>query len=261
MGKEYEGVVTLASKGIFYGDSIPGGDVSCTAMSSEEERILLSPKISYNDTLDRIISKCTNCPIPPGKLLLSDRQQLFYFLRCLSWGNTYRVPFKCSECDQANFEIIDLEKDIKIVYIDDDSILESLGVGDINAVSEPFEFTLPIRGTRIGWRMLRGDDERAVDKYVSRMMKSDKAKDGRPDYIYRQALRIVSIDGQEVKLIDALDLFPLKGKDSLEYREQVSKINIGMDTELDLNCKGCGFPNEVILPMDKSFFRPPRRTA
>jgi hypothetical protein len=266
MGQEYVGSISLASRGLFYSeDDFAKGvtefpdKLTVTPWGAQEERILLSRSLGFRETLDRLIINCTNCPIPPGKLLLSDRQHLFYYMRCLSYGGAYEFPFQCDNCDQTSKHEIDLEKDLDVVYADDPKLLREL---EVDALVEPFEFELPILGRSVSWRMLRGDDEKAVDKYVKKLRKKS-ASDGREDYEYRLALRIVAVDSEKVDIVEALDFVreDLKGKDLEEFRYQIERVGIGIDPEIEVTCKNCGFENEIIMPLDKSFFRPPRRKA
>lgn len=260
MGKEFAGELTLASRGIFYGDKVPGGVIRAEPWGTKEERLLVSPNVNFQETLDRLISRLTDCPIPPGDLLLVDRQHLWFYLRCLSYGGDYSFSFQCDNCNQKVTQQIDLEKDLEVRYSDDAIMLRGLGLRDVSELHEPFTFELPLLKQRVGWRMLRGSDERAVDQYVKRMAKGKVAEE-RPDYLFRLAIRIVEIDGQKVEVGDALNLVEkMKGKDALEFRQQIELVDIGIDTELDVTCKNCGYGNEVIMPMDRSFFRPKRKS-
>ena len=76
--------------------------------------------------------------------------------------------------------------------------------------------------------------------------------------MYRSALRIVSIDDEVIKVNDALRFVEsLIGKDSLAFRYAVEDVNIGIEQVIRPICD-CGWENEIVMPMDKSFFRPER---
>jgi hypothetical protein len=90
-------------------------------------------------------------------------------------------------------------------------------------------------------------------------MLKKKSSDERHDYIYRAALRVVTVDGEEVDIAEAQHLVKsLRGKDALAFRQAVERVNFGIDPEVEAPCQYCGYPNDLILPMDKSFFRPER---
>lgn len=266
MGKEYQGEVQLASKGHFYGEAFPDGIMHVEPWGTEEERLLVSPNVNHHETLNRLITRLTDCPLPPDDLLLVDRQHVFFYMRCLSYGGDYTITYQCEneQCSEKATHDLDLEK-LDVTYIDDDELLESLGVESVDHLVEPFRFNLPIQEKTVGWRMLRGKDEHEVDKYVRRMTKKvrkGRGQDERSDYLYRLALRIEEVDGQKMSIGDAMSFVrSLKGKDALAIRQEIEVVDFGIDTEIYPVCPHCGYENEMILPRHRSFFRPKRRVA
>jgi hypothetical protein len=266
MGKEYAGELQLASKGHFYGDAFPDGIMHVEPWGTEEERLLVSPNVNHHESLDRLITRLTDCPLPPGDLLLVDRQHVFFYMRCLSYGGDYTYNYQCENesCGEKATQDIDLEK-LDVTYVDSQELLEAMGVEGVDQIEEPFRFKLPIQEKEVAWRMLRGKDEREVDKYVRRMTKKARkgaSRDERSDYIYRLALRISEVDGQKMAISDSMEFVrSLKGKDALAIRQEIEVVDFGIDTELTPTCPHCGFENEIILPRHKSFFRPKRRVA
>jgi len=258
MGKEYIGELQVASKGLLYDEKFPSGKLHVEPWGTQEERLLISPNIDYDEVIDRLVKRLTDCPIPADDLTLPDRQHIFIYMRCLSFGGDYSFFFQCSECKEKVKHSMDLEKELDVKYADDPELLSSLGFDDAEDFKEPFEFVLPLKQQRVGWRMLRGKDERKVKKYVQKMTKRH-GSDERYDYIYRAALRIVSVDGKDLEITDKLSFVSsLKGKDALAIRQAVDKVDFGLDTELEVKCRSCGYPNDLIMPIDKSFFRPER---
>ena len=187
---------------------------------------------------------------------------MFIYMRCLSYGGDYTFSFRCEDCNEKVEHDMDLEHDLNVVYVDDRAFLESLDLDDVSQLTEPFELMLPIQQRSVGWRLLRGKDERAVDKHVRRMVKGNKAKrsDERSDHVFRAALRIEQIDGRRPEsIVEAIETIEsLKGKDSLAFRQAIEAVSFGIDPELEVTCRNCGYPNDVFLPLDKSFFRPKR---
>jgi hypothetical protein len=264
MGKEYGGELQLASKGHFY-DVDWDGVLHVEPWGTKEEQLLVSPNINFTETLSRLVTRLTDCPVAPEKLLLSDRQMLFIYMRCLSYGSDYSFNYRCEDCEERVQHDMDLEKDLDITFVDDPEFLETLDIENVESLVEPFSLELPLQGKTLGWRQLRGVDERAVDKYVRRMAKGMKKagpKDERSDYVYRAALRIETVDGNKVDIREAIEMAEsLKGQDSLAFRQAIEAISIGIDPELEISCRNCGYLNEVFMPMDKGFFRPKRRVA
>lgn len=266
MGKEYLGELQLASKGHFYGDKFPDGVLHVEPWGTEEERLLVSPNVSHHESLDRLIVRLTDCPIQPGDLLLSDRQHLFFYMRTLSFGGDYTYDYQCENetCGEKASEDINLE-DLNVIYVDNSDLLENAGVDSVDQLEEPFRFVLPVQEKEVAWRMLRGNDEREVDKYVRRMTKKARRGSGldeRSDYVYRLALRIAEVDGEKLGISDAMEFVrTLKGKDALAIRQEIEIIDFGLDTDMYPTCPHCGYENELSLPRHKSFFRPKGRVA
>jgi len=250
MGKEFTGELELASKGLFYEGDFDG-IIQVEPWGVKEERLFASRNLDYNLQIDRLISRLTNCPIDPKELLLIDRQHIFIYMRCLSYGGDYSFSYKCEECEEKVRHDMNLETDLDVVYADDPIITNSLGISELR---EPFYVKLPLKDVEIGWRLLRGKDEHNVRKYVRRTMKG--ASDERQDYIYRTALRLVEIDGTPIDISSALQFTEsLKGKDSVVWRDHIRKVDFGIEMEIEVPCRLCGYPNEFMMPLDKSFFR------
>lgn len=270
MPTEYHGKVQIASKGFFYEGALAENDgfVNVNPWGTTEERLLASPSLTFTETIDKLIKNCTDCPLDPGELLLVDRWHLFMFMRCTSYGGDYSFPYKCSQCGSKEHHKMDLEKDLDVIYPDDPTLLKELGLHKEHRLEEPFEFILPVQGKTIKWRMMRGKDEHNIARYVTRIKNRRNQTGGSTNesdiaYIYRQALRIVAIDNvMDPPITDCIELIEsLKGKDSLEWRNQTSSMNIGIEDTLYLKCSNCGWENESTLPVDKTFFRPAKRTS
>lgn len=258
MGKEYIGELQVASKGILYGNSFPDGMLHVEPWGTQEERLLISRNIDYDETINRLVKRLTDCPIPAEDLVLADRQHIFIYMRCLSLGGDYSFYFRCDDCDEKVKHSMDLENDLNVKYADDPELLRLLGFDGPEDFQEPFEFTLPVQQKKVAWHLLRGKDEARVKKYAQRMTKKH-GSDERYDYVYRAALRIDSVDGQELDITDAIAFVSsLKGKDALAIRQAVDRVDFGIDTEIEVKCRNCGYPNDLIMPIDKSFFRPER---
>ena len=260
MGKEYEGSITLPSKGLLYGDEVPEGQVNCTAWGAQEEQILTSPSLNLHQTISRLIKSNSDCSLSPEKLLLVDRWALFIYMRCLSWGGAYSFAYRCQDCSKKMRYPMDLEKDLEVIYADNEEMLKDL---ELDTFNEPLEVLLPVLGSTIGWRMLRGSDETAVDRYVKRQRERGRrvqSKGVNEGPLYRLALRLMKIDDDdEPSLTDRLNLVrKLKGKDLLAIRRSIEDVRFGLQDEIYPVCDDCGWENEVVMPLDKTFFRPPR---
>lgn len=259
MSKEYNSTVTLPSRGVLYDGKVPDGTVTVEPWSTKEERILASPSVPFSSALDKLIQKCTDIEMSPSDLLLVDRWFLFIWMRCISYGGDYSFQYKCDSCGEQQTHFMNLEKDLDVVYSDDEEMLAAAGLTELR---EPFELTFPVNEHTIGWRMLRGADETRVDKYVKQLRRRKSFVDTDDSgYLYRAALRIETIDGNKTDVVSALKFIEdLRGRDSLAFREAIDSVSVGIRPDLFITCK-CGWENEITIPLDKTFFRPGRRSA
>lgn len=250
MGAEYEAQMTLASKGKFYDNQIPDGIVNVESWDSVLEKKFMSKSIPFSDNLDALIKSCTDIKVSPDDLLLADKVQILYFVRCISLGDSsYEVNFKCSECEKKVTRNIDLLKDLQVDYATEDMV-------------EPFLVHLPIKDVDVEWRMLRGRDEKANRRFVDRIRARGNSDESAGDF-HLLASRIISVGGKPIEDIIAATEFVkgLKGKDNLALHNSIKSIKIGINPELEVACNWCQYPNDIVLPPNKSFFRPIGETA
>lgn len=247
MGKEYNGQLILASKGMYYNGKVPDGIVNVEAWSTKDERLLFNRNTSFTDNLDRLIKNCTDLKITPDELILADKTQIFFYMRCLAYGGDYSFDFRCSNCDKKAIHNMDLEKDLVVDYATDD-------------MQEPFETKLSQH--TITWKLLRGSDEKEVEKHVKRL-RAKGSKEDDPGYIYRLATRLVTINNLPAdNIVESMDFIEkLRGRDVLTIRQSIDSVRIGINPEIEVDCNHCGYPNDINLPMDKSFFRPAKQGA
>lgn len=243
---EYQRELVLASRGKPYGEKLPDGTLTLEAWSTKIERMLLNDSISFEKRIDSLITSCTDIKdksIDVDDLVLVDKQHIFFVIRCMSVGSDYMFSFPCSSCGKKATVTIDLDKKLDVVYIDENDDMQ-------------FEVELPICKDTIGWRLLTGKDERSITKFVKRSKKRG-GTDSDPAYLFRAALRITSINGKaDLELTEIMDyLDKLRGRDAVTFRESIVTVDIGVDPEIEAKCNWCHYVNDVMLPMDKNFFR------
>lgn len=236
--------IPLPSKGVLYEGRMPTGSVRIRPMTTAEEAILYSPVGDGLTKIHAIINACViDKDVPPDELLLIDRFAILLALRTLSLGPIYTVPFRCRYCSAQFKATIDIAADLDMVYMDE-------------GVKEPFIVSLPKANKLIGFRLLRGRDEERIAKYTKKTrMKSTDTAD--PSYLYRMALQIINIDGVDVKIEEAEKFVKtLDIGDSNALRQEVEKVEGGIDTTIYIDCTSCGATNETEMPFELEFFRP-----
>lgn len=239
--------VDLPSRGIVYDGKLPEGKLQLRPMTTAEEAILYNAAGSGTDKIAQIINSCVLTKgMETDDLLLTDRLYILIMLRTRSYGGDYEFPIRCASCGAQTKTRINIAQDLEIVQMSD-------------GVIEPFEVTLPTSKKRVLMRFLRGKDESRIAKY-SKRIRLQSSDPGDPSHIYRLALQITAIDGQEVKIIDAENFVrDLDISDSNEMRLATDELEKGVDTRVYPECRACGYINEMEMPFSVEFFRPSTR--
>jgi hypothetical protein len=254
--------VKLPSRGILYDDKIPDGVVQVRKLGATEESQLLTSGSQGLERIDAILKNCVKLPndYKHEDLLMTDRMALMLALRTLTFGPTYTFDFKCRFCNtmQRTNPPLNILEDL------DEQTPENMQVKKLDAgiedwmLREPFEVELADEGVVVALRLLRGKDENRVVKRAHRMMM--QSVDGSdPSYLYRFAVQIVSIGGEE-KDIGQRELFvrKLSATDLARLRIATEENEPGIDLRVYPACRACGAANEMMLPFTAEFFRPTR---
>lgn len=240
--------LTLPSRGYLYGESVPGGKVRISAMTTLEEKVLAGAGDKPDFKLDTIFNRCvkfTDEKFRAEELLISDRFYLLIFIRSLSYGPEYGYKVKCPDCGSKFRKEISLLTDLECKHWPEDK-----------PVTEPFSVTLPITEDIVEFRLLRGSDERAIAKYTKKRFETVN-EIGDPAYIQRMARHIVSVNGSEMSLINSQPYVEkMQGRDSQKFRRAVEDADCGIQLEREEECRNCGSDIEQILPFTVEFFRP-----
>jgi len=257
----YEGTTRLPCA-VCYDDPVLNGDLQLLALGTGEMKIFSATNMEAQAKLNRLArSNVINWPTDfnPMDLKIPDRFALLLDLRVLSWGPEYEFFYKCSDCDKKTiglrpfvddrtiFTLRDLEKDV-------------LGTDDARY---PFITELP-NGKVVEWGLLSGSDDQAIRKYgeqsLRRLKPQQRTQEGDPEYSYRTARRIISLDqDSEVSLDEKVEFVEsLRGMDELTLRSAFEDVRAGYRLIVDgLPCEHCGWLNGPMrLPISDRFFRP-----
>lgn len=292
------GRIYLPSRGILYGDKLPGGFIEMKPMSTQEERILAGGGSNTNKVIDALFDRLfLTRSIHPKELLISDRMFCLLMVRSNAWGPEYGFRVKCPKCGQQFEKIVllpypgeptvdelrELDEEgnslSELIYIPEDDFLTENH--DLNypgtfkirymktAAKEPFMTYLPNEKVEVGLRLLRGHDEDAIEKHQDRRLAKRKAGElGDVTYNYRMALHITSIDGKDVvgmqyigERIQFVD--SLLSIDSSTIKDTLEDWDSGLDTLVEIECvqPQCQWIFEEELPFNREFFRPRKRVS
>ena len=239
--------VQVPSRGLLYGDKMPDGWVSLSPMTTRHEKRLLTVGRKRERVLDDILRDClVDLAVPYEELLVGDKYFLLFALRNITYGPEYGFEIKCPECGAISRKEVEIPQGLKVKELTEDDL-------------EPFYVDLPLSKKRVGLRHFRVKDEQAVNRFTHREL--IRQGGGQSDvsgevYIFRLALRIVSIDGEEVQGLPLAFVEGLYGRDSLAIRQAVDAHECGLDLTLDLDCPRCGAMIRDTLPVSAEFFRP-----
>jgi len=253
-------VVKLPSAGVPYKEGKPEaeGKLTLNAMTMIEEASILNPKsgVSFSQAVDRVLQKSIQESVDVNGLLSADKFYLFMMLRAVTYGQEYTFLWECSKevdgsvCGFENTHTVQIPGDFEIK-------------GLLPEDKEPFQVELPVSKKKIQFRLLRGFDEGAVEKYEADIEAKQKAGIQAHDTtaLYRLARLITHVDDNPITkdistrhMINFINSLP--AQDISVLRKQMSHFTPGMDTTIKVVCKQCSNMAEMDLPITSSFFRP-----
>jgi len=229
--------IELPSKGLLYPKDNPlsSGQVEIKYMTAKEEDILTNQSYIQNGTvLDKLFKSLIISDINYNDLLIGDKNAIMVASRILGYGKEYKFEYQGKE------ETLDLS------LLPDKEVDESL----FSSVNQ-FEFTFPLSGNKITFKLLTHGDEVKIDNELKGLKKIKK--DASPDLSTRLKYMITSIEGDDSpkSIRDFVDNY-LLAQDSRSFRSYVNKIS----PDIDLTFFPDGSKKRVSIPIGLSFFWP-----
>ena len=222
-------------------------EVALRTWTVEEEKILFS---STADAMDRVLAKCIVSPKGFGindlnDLILEDKTYLLFGLRMVSLGEDYSFSVKCPHCGNINH----LSQNMSNLPID--FLTEEMYEKRRVVLTNEDELEL---------KYLTGHDMKQIQSLSKKDKKRFTALEGDPSYIYTLAMRIHTINGEEMKIRDKADYVKtLIAKDTNIIFNAINDMSPGIDLTIYDPCTSCGEDIEVDIPVGAAFFRPSLR--
>lgn len=254
--------IDLPSRGLPYGDKLPGGVVRVNPWTTREQMLIsgTNPTQSLsaiNTLLDRCCPTLHEVGMKSADLITADRVFLLVMARTVSHGQNYQIRVKCSACGFQVPHTFRLPDDMEMKFLPD-------------GWTQPFEARLPASKAIVQLRLLRGHDDLDIERYRESLAKTtDEALIGDPTYSYRMARHVVSVqfpDGRVIENRTRGDMgqinawyMGLLASDDAEIRQAISDNDCGFDTYAELTCLRCENIFQVGLPLSVEFFRPSRK--
>lgn len=245
--------MVVPSRGVLYEGQLPDGKVSYHPMTATEEKLLAGGSRGGVSVIDSILKSCMpDLPMPVDDLLTNDKYFILLVLRAQSYGSIYKFPVKCEGCEKK------FVHEVNLGFSDEEGTEDTFLVNVLSDDTvEPFEVKLPSSGDVLKFRLLRGKDEKAIQRFAESAASKGKQA-GDPSYIYRLSRHIVAInDNSELTSFEIQDYVSnMIGMDSNALRNAIEKADCGVDTTVKAICPLCDEENEFSLPMTPEFFRP-----
>ena len=240
--------IELPSGGRFYNDRIPGGELTLSPMRAKEEAVLFSEGANSSKKLDLVLKRLLiDCPVKPEEFLLSDRAYILLVLRTQAHGAKYRIPFRCEYCKKQTEDTIDIAQDLSHKEIPE----------DLQEIEEPVQMKLPRSGDTVEGIFLRGGHEQEIARYVRRVGRKGRFKDENPEYLYRLALQLQTVNGEPMDLPSKLRYVgDMLAGDVNYFVQYLDRVEPGLDFRIWLQCQECGAENQMNFPYNEEFFRP-----
>jgi hypothetical protein len=235
--------VRLPSKGLLNPeDPVYGGPITLDMMGFEQEKMVFGS--NADNVLDKMLKSVIKTEgVDLDQLTPFDKHYLLVQERIHSYGDEYHIKYQCPYCGVEEEHVIDLN-DIPVIELPDDFV-------------EPIEGTLPLCGKKVGVKLLRQKDRKAIDNEIR--LKADKLKKNPQDLRYelRFVKSIVTIDGEQPNVGEREALVrSLKGRDLAYLDHLIKKTVFGYAAEALTTCSSCGENFEVPFVMTSEFFRP-----
>ena len=235
---------TLPSKGMVYEKDV-NPDIKIRSMTTNEEMKRLSKTDSPYKMLTEIIDDCLveKPGISTYDMCIGDYQFLLHKLRVVTYGSNYPIQTICPLCGAIKKQEIDLESLEVTEYSDE--------------MSKHLHITLPQSKKEIELRL---QSPRMLDENKRRakeLLKKSPNFKGDPAFLYTLESVIKKVDGEvldPVRLEQFVRSLPMK--DSNFIIKSLDKINIGINTTLEIKCDNCGVEYKTTFPYSEEFFGP-----
>jgi len=238
----------LPSLGVFY----PNGQktVKVKYLTAEEDDILFSPELlKSGKVLDALLQiAVVDDTLNPDDMLVGDRNAILIHLRKNGLGDIYNPGkgyINCHECGEGFDPDIDLR----------DLVPKKLE--DMPDEKGEYDFTMPLMGSKIKFRLLNGHDENKLSK-ASKTGTKRKGSNYKISKVVteRYKLQIMEVDGNRDKLYVSSFVSAMPMKDSMVFREYVKMVSPGVDFNYVFTCKHCGANFEDDVPLTPKLFYP-----
>ena len=236
-------VIDLPTKGTLYPKDSPlsKGKLEIKYMTAKEEDILTSQNlIKKGIVIDVLLNSLILTEgVTSEDLIIGDKNAVMVAARILAYGPEYEVEVTNPETTEKFKHTFNLT----------DCPFKELPKG-IDYSQNLFEMELPISKKKIQFKLLDGKDEKVIDMELKKTEKLGTTS----DITTRLRHSIVSVDGDEDKAVINMFVNNMLSRDSLAFRQHITKIAPDIVLEQDVDMEG-----ELVtvdIPLTTEFFWP-----
>ena len=236
--------VDLPSGGSFYpeGSPLKSGKIDLKYMTAKEEDMLTSQNlIKKGVVIDKVLNSLVLTEnVNINDLILGDKNAVMIAARILAYGPEYPC------------EITNPNTGEKFTHAFNLTECEFKKVNNKNSTNS-FDFELPASKTKITFKILTGNDEKAIEEELKNINKAMGAQIS-PDLTTRLRYTVTSVGGDDSKQTINAFVDNMLSRDSYALRKEILRVSpdIDMTQEIDIE----GDLVKVAIPMTVNFFWP-----
>ena len=239
-------VFNLPSNGLIYEEEI-NPEVILSSMTTRHEMLRLSATDDNNKIMSQIIDDCieSDLGISSYDLCLGDFQYLLFMLRVVTFGNEYELRSRCPFCGFEQSTKVNLDE-LEVKEYDD-------------SLADLLEMKLPKSDNTVKLTLQTPRMLDRINTKVKEYKRRHKDSDENPTILFNIMSSIEEIDGESPNsftLEEWVKNLPLADANALMNRINLINNKIGIDLNIERNCKICGTTYQVPFRINQTFFRP-----
>jgi hypothetical protein len=233
-------------KGTTNDEDVSRGAIRVRQFTLNEEKILTTDRfIQQGKALDMILENCIKSDIDPNDLISSDRLYILFYLRGMSYGLDYDFSVKCYHCGYNFEQTIDIDK-LNVVEWTEETYPK-----------EPIVVELPMSGFKVEAHVMRGRDEVKLMEKSRELRNLNQVDDSIGEALVLLIDKVITDKGEVLSPRDKEDFINngLVAGDADYFREEMRKIDCGIQPLSRIYCPKCDGELEFNVPLGRNFFR------
>ena len=239
-------IFILPSQGLVYEEKV-NPEVTLSSMTTRHEMLRLSATEDSHKIMSQILDDCikSDLGISSYDLCLGDYQYLLFMLRVVTFGSEYEISGKCPYCGFDQITKVDLDEMGIRMY--EDSLVDLM------------EVELPKTGSKVKLTLQTPRMLDRINTKIKEYRKRHKDSEENPAILYTILASIEEVDEEKMNafaLEEWIKNLPLADTNVLMNRIDLINSQIGVNLEIESECKVCGTEYLVPFYINQTFFRP-----